>query len=96
MILSIAMLIQLGCEPYPVYGKKGNILYYNQTPDCVQQIQSTPNKPVSGGGKPTDPVRPEPPTQEDKTKGNASANNGKGGNYDKTGHEDNGKGNGRR
>lgn len=28
-------------------------------------------------------------------KGNASANNGKGGNYDKTGHRDNGKGNGR-
>lgn len=28
-------------------------------------------------------------------KGNASANNGKGGNYDKTGHSDNGKGEGR-
>ena len=28
-------------------------------------------------------------------KGNASANNGKGGNYDKTGHSDNGKGNGK-
>lgn len=33
--------------------------------------------------------------RKDKPKGNASANNGKGGNYDKTGHTDNGKGQGR-
>lgn len=44
------------------------------------------------------PGNPEPdrPSSEDRgQKGNASANNGKGGNYDKTGHSDNGKGQGR-
>lgn len=41
--------------------------------------------------RPADPVPPvQPPA-----KGNASANNGKGGNYDRTGHSDNGRGNGR-
>jgi hypothetical protein len=55
-----------------------------------------PDTPV---GKPDKPSvgKPdaEPPTgkpDRDHTKSNASANNGKGGNYDKTGHGDNGKG----
>lgn len=44
-----------------------------------------------------DPDTPAPDTADPgtRTKGNASANNGKGGNYDRTGHVDNGKGMGR-
>lgn len=60
--------------------------------------------------KPTHPTKPDNPGKPDKDrpnkpdhdhgkrghdKGNASANNGKGGNYDRTGHHDNGKGHGR-
>ena len=45
------------------------------------------------------PDLPDQPDQDDPNdeggKGNASGNNGKGGNYDRTGHSDNGKGNGR-
>lgn len=44
---------------------------------------------VSNGGGPDDK------DTDTGAKGNASANNGKGGNYDKTGHVDNGKGKGR-
>lgn len=52
---------------------------------------------------PVDPVDPTDPVDPPCTskcggggpKGNASGNNGKGGNYDHTGHEDNGKGNGK-
>lgn len=59
-----------------------------------------PTDGEDGGGeddKPNDPPshpNPKPPVK-DKPKGNASANNGKGGNYDKTGHSDNNKGEGR-
>ncbi len=57
---------------------------------------STPETPGGGGGGctancgPTDPGNPP-----GKKHGNASANNGKGGNYERTGHDDNGKGQGR-
>ena len=45
---------------------------------------------------PVSKINPEKPKDNVKDKkGNASANNKKGGNYDKTGHEDNGKGKGR-
>lgn len=60
----------------------------------------TPDNPT-GGDEPSDPpVNPpngddDKPKKDKKLKGNASANNGKGGNYSWTGHEDNGKGQGR-
>jgi hypothetical protein len=44
-----------------------------------------------GGDEPGDPGE----ETETERHGNASANNGRGGNYDRTGHEDNGRGNGR-
>lgn len=54
--------------------------------------------PVDNPATPTpeNPVEPpsEPPVASE-GHSNASGNNGKGGNYDKTGHEDNGRGNGR-
>ena len=53
----------------------------------------SPNTVQPDTDKPVDKVNPD--KLEDKVKGNASANNKKGGNYDKTGHEDNGKGKGR-
>lgn len=64
------------------------------------------SKSISKAEKPSRPSRPEKPSKPSKPekpdrdkpsrdKGNASANNGKGGNYDRTGHSDNGKGKGR-
>ena len=62
----------------------------------------TPNKPDKPSrpdkpSKPDKPGKPDKPNRDkhDKDHGNASANNGKGGNYDRTGHHDNGKGRGR-
>jgi len=66
-------------------------------------VPALPSAPEAPDAPPADPVTPPAddhppavtPPAADKPKGNASANNGRGGNYDRTGHEDNGKGNGR-
>lgn len=75
---------------------------------CCVPSSDTVITPAGGGDGPAfehtvSRVSPEPYTPGDdgkpadapSSKGNASANNGKGGNYDKTGHNDNGKGKGR-
>lgn len=62
---------------------------------------AAPDTPPGGGNPGAGPDTPgnNPGSGPDKPgrgpKGNASANNGRGGNYDKTGHTDNGKGRGR-
>ena len=60
----------------------------DSTPDAVnpnQDVEGSDNQDAEGGQ--------DTGTDQRSSKGNASANNGKGGNYDKTGHHDNGKGN---
>ena len=68
----------------------------------VPSLPSVPEAPVTTPDVPDAPTPPADnhppavtPPAADKPKGNASANNGRGGNYDRTGHTDNGKGNGR-
>lgn len=51
--------------------------------------RTDPVTPPAADDVTADPVTPSKP------RGNASANNGKGGNYDRTGHGDNGRGNGK-
>jgi hypothetical protein len=55
------------------------------------RMPETPAEPAPAP-HPETPKPVEPPKQPEPPKGNASANNGTGGNYDKTGHVDNGKG----
>ena len=59
-----------------------------ETSDGSQSRPEKPNKPPKKSERP----KKDKPT---KDKGNASANNKKGGNYDRTGHKDNQKGQGR-
>ncbi len=67
------------------------------TPDVPDQPEEPDypdrDKPKKDKPKKDKPKKECPP--KDREKGNASANNGKGGNYDRTGHKDNGKGNGK-
>lgn len=58
-------------------------------------VQRDSDGPRSGVDGPADIGGPVSDSPSPSVKGNASANNGKGGNYEKTGHADNGKGNGK-
>lgn len=82
---------RVGCTDVQEDGTNGG------TPSIPRPTPTPDPRPV----EPVDPGPKDPPSEGCRgcnsggSKGNASANNGKGGNYDKTGHEDNGKGNGR-
>lgn len=80
------------CEPIPEDGPTASPRPVAPTsPDDGPAF--TP--PVAGPPGPVGPVHPVEPAHPERPKGNASANNNAGGNYDKTGHEDNEKGKGR-
>ena len=80
------------CEPIPEDGPTASPRPVAPTsPDDGPAF--TP--PVAGPPGPVDPVHPVEPVHPERPKGNASANNGRGGNYDHTGHTDNGKGRGK-
>jgi len=74
-----------------------------EAPDAPPSPPETPDVP-DAPTPPADPVTPPaddhppavtPPAADKPNRGNASANNGRGGNYDRTGHDDNGRGNGK-
>lgn len=71
---------------------QGNTSINNPSQPDTPPSDKPSDKPADD--KPKDKPKADKPDRH-KPKGNASANNGRGGNYDKTGHEDNGKGEGR-
>ena len=77
-----------GCDPAAQVAilseRTGEVLYYNN-PTCP--MATGPSDSVAG------PATPDNGDGDEGSNGNASANNGKGGNYDQTGHSDNGNGN---
>lgn len=79
-----------GTDPNPSGGDKPSDPNTGGNPDPDDDPVTPPDTPSN---PPNDDEDEEP--KDKGPKGNASANNGKGGNYDKTGHSDNGKGQGR-
>ena len=86
-----------GCDPSAqvaiISERTGEVLYYNN-PTCP--MATGPSDSVAGPTTPDNGDDNGGGNEGSNGNGNASANNGKGGNYDQTGHSDNGKGNGNR
>jgi hypothetical protein len=84
-------------DPCRIWNDRPSILDECSGSDVQPVERETPSRPAepTPAPHPETPKPVEPPKQPEPPKGNASANNGSGGNYDKTGHTDNGKGNGR-
>ena len=88
-IFVASLVVLTACSSGPVLMKDND--KDNRTERVERPVAPDRPEPDTPVGKPD----AEPPTgkpDRDHTKSNASGNNGKGGNYDKTGHVDNGKG----
>ena len=92
-IATVAMITLTACTPATHTGDDSTG-YAASEIGMALHLDDTPATPDNGSDTPATPATPDNGSDTPATSGksNASANNGKGGNYGKTGHADNGEG----